>query len=87
MAHSKQAKKRVRQNQKQNLLNRQAIGQLRTSTKKLLAAVQAGDKKEAQRLLPLATKHIDKAAQTHVIHDNAAARKKSQVMRAVQGMQ
>ncbi|MHC5072397.1 MAG: 30S ribosomal protein S20 [Planctomycetota bacterium] len=29
---------------------------------------------------------MDKAAKTHVIHDNAAARKKSQIMRAVQGM-
>ena len=86
MAHSKQAKKRVRQNQKQNLHNRQAIGHLRSATKQLMEAVKAGDKKEVQRLLPLATKHIDKAAQTHVIHDNAAARKKSQIMRAVQGM-
>ncbi len=86
MAHSKQAKKRVRQNQKQNLHNRQAIGHLRSSTKKLMEAVKAGDKKEVQRLLPLATKHIDKAAQTNVIHDNAAARKKAQIMRAVHGM-
>ena len=86
MAHSKQAKKRVRQNEKQNLHNRKAVGHLRASTKKLLEAVKAGDKTEAQRLLPLAAKHIDKAAQTHVIHDNAAARKKSKIMRAVHGM-
>ncbi len=86
MAHSKQAKKRVRQNKKQNLHNRQATGYVRSYTKKLLDAVKAGDKKEVKRLLPIVAKHIDKAAQTHVIHDNAAARKKSQIMRAVQGM-
>lgn len=86
MAHSKQAKKRIRQNEKQKLHNRQASGHVRSYTKKLMEAVQAGDKKEAQRLLSIATKHIDKAARTHVIHDNAAARKKSQIARAVLGM-
>lgn len=86
MAHSKQAKKRIRQSEKQNLRNKQARGSMRTLTKKLLEAVQSGDKQEAQRLLPIAEKHIDKAARDHVIHQNAAARKKGQIMRAVQGM-
>ena len=86
MAHSKQSKKRIRQNEKQCLHNRQASGHMRSYTKKLMEAVKAGDKKEAQRLLPIAAKHIDKAAKTHVIHDNAAARKKSQITRAVSGM-
>ena len=86
MAHSKQAKKRIRQNEKQNLHNRQATGHMRSYTKKLMEAVKVGDEKEAQRLLPIATKYIDKAAKTHVIHDNAAARKKSQITRAVHGM-
>ena len=86
MAHSKQAKKRIRQNEKQNLRNKQTGGSMRTVTKKLLEAVKSGDKKEAQRLLPIAEKHIDKAAKNHVIHQNAAARKKGQIMRAVRGM-
>ncbi len=86
MAHSKQAKKRIRQNQKQNLHNKQATGHMRSYTKKLMEAVKGGDKNEAQRLLPITTKYIDKAAKTHVIHDNAAARKKSQITRAVHGM-
>jgi len=86
MAHSKQAKKRIRQNVKQNLANKAKASEVRTYTKKLLAAVKAGDKTEAQRLLPLTAKRIDKAAKTNVIHQNAAARRKSQIMKAVQGM-
>lgn len=86
MAHSKQSKKRIRQNTTRNLRNKQTRGSLRTHTKKLLAAVQAGNKQEAERLLPLAAKDIDKAAQKNVIHRNAAARKKGQIMRAVLGM-
>jgi small subunit ribosomal protein S20 len=86
MAHSKQAKKRIRQNLQHNLRNKHTGGSMRTYTKKLLEAVTAGDKKEAQRLLPIAAKHIDKAAKNHVIHANTAARKKGQIMRAVLGM-
>ncbi len=86
MAHSKQAKKRIRQNAKQNLANKAKVSEMRTYTKKLLAAVKSGDKTEAQRLLPLTAKRIDKAAKTNVIHSNAAARKKSQIMKAVHGM-
>ena len=86
MAHSKQAKKRIRQNDSHNLRNKQSRGSMRTYTKKLMDAVSAGNKQEAERLLPIAAKQIDKAARNSVIHKNAAARKKGQIMRAVQGM-
>ncbi len=94
MAHSKQAKKRLRQNAKkrlrqnakENLQNRWIAGSMRTSTKKLLAAVAAGDKAAALKLKTETESHIDRAAKTNVIHKNAAARKKSQIAKAVQGM-
>ncbi len=86
MAHSKQAKKRIRQNEKANLRNKRSASTMRSFTKKLMEAVKAGDKTEAQRLLPIAARHIDKAAKHNVIHDSAAARKKGQIMRAVGGL-
>ena len=48
-----------------------------------MTAVEAGDKDAAKGALTIALARIDKAAKNNVIHDNAAARKKSQAMRAV----
>ena len=84
MAHSKQAKKRIRQNEKHRLANKATASRMRTEFKKLMTAVEAGDAAQAQAQLVLTLSRIDKAAKRHVIHRNAAARKKSQAMRAVQ---
>ena len=83
MAHSKQAKKRIRQNDRRRMQNKLTAGMMRTAIKKLLTAVSAGDREAAQAALPHALSHIDKAAKHNVLHDNAAARKKGQAMRAV----
>ena len=83
MAHSKQAKKRILQNERRRLLNKSNGSMMRTAFKKLMAAVKAGDKDAARVALPYALSRIDKAAKKNVIHDNAAARKKSQAMRAI----
>lgn len=86
MAHSKQARKRHRQSEKNRLRNKARMSAMKTSMKALFAAVKAGDKAKAQTLAVRAVKTIDKAAETEVIHRNNAARHKSQVMRAVQAM-
>ena len=86
MAHSKQAKKRIRTNEKRRLLNKTMSSSMRTSVKRLMAAVEAGDKATAEAELFGTLSRIDKAAKNNVIHANTAARKKSQMMRAVGGM-
>ena len=86
MAHSKQARKRIRQNDKQRLANKVFSSSMRTAVKKLQALVAAGDAAQAKEALPSTLSKIDKAAKSNVIHANAAARKKSQMMRAVNGM-
>src|SRR5262249_4755826 len=86
MAHSKQALKRIRQNEKNRLRNKAKMSAIRTGMKALLAAVQAGDKAKAQLVAVKTCKTIDKAAQANVIHQNNAARHKGQVMRAVAAM-
>jgi len=45
--------------------------------------VTAGEKKEAEALLPNAYKAIDKAAKRGIIKENTAARKKSRLVAAV----
>ncbi|GDY02405.1 30S ribosomal protein S20 [Planctomycetota bacterium] len=86
MAHSKQARKRTRQSDKNRVANRARMSVIKTGLKALSTAVKAGDKAAAMTLAVKACTTIDKAAKAHVIHMNKAARQKSQVMRAVNAM-
>ncbi|MCA8973599.1 MAG: 30S ribosomal protein S20 [Planctomycetes bacterium] len=86
MAHSKQALKRVRQNERDRLNNKSKMTRMKTEVKKLLTAVAAGEKEKAAQMLPKVCQVIDKAAKQSVIHKNTASRRKSQVVRAVGAM-
>jgi small subunit ribosomal protein S20 len=79
MAHTKSAIKAMRQNAKGRERNRHNLGRMRTSVKKLRAALTASDVKEAKALLPETISLIDKSVQKGVIHQNAAARYKSRL--------
>ncbi len=82
MPNSKQAKKRVQQNDKRRVANKGVRQSMRTAVKKVL---QAETPEEAAKNLPEAMKRVDKAAKKNIIHENAAARKKSQLTRAAAG--
>lgn len=86
MAHSKQALKRARQSERNRLANKARMTRLKSAMKSLMALVESGDKAKATAMLPSVCKSIDKAAQTHVIHRNTAARRKSLATRSVQAM-
>ena len=79
MPNSKQAKKRVKQDEERRLHNKAIRSSMRTAMKRVLAAETAED---AEKALPDAVKRVDKAAKTNIIHDNAAARYKSRLARA-----
>ena len=83
MPNTKQAKKRMEQDERRRLANKSLSSSMRTAVKKVL---QADDAAAAEAALSTAFKRVDKAAKTNVIHDNAAARKKSQLQRHVQGL-
>ena len=83
MAHSKQAKKRIRTNEKNRVHNKGMSSEMRTEMKRVLTAVAAGDKAGAQAALPVAMRKIDKAAKNNLVHSNNADRKKSMLMRAI----
>jgi small subunit ribosomal protein S20 len=78
MPNHKSAEKRVRQNEKRRL-NRSNRSALRTSIKKLRAALAGSDKTGLNELLPETISKIDKAVQKGVLHRNAAARYKSRL--------
>ena len=80
MTHSKQAAKRVRQNERNRERNRAVHSALKTAIKQVMAAPT---KAQAMELLPSAVKRIDKAAKVRVIHRNTAARQKSRLARVV----
>jgi small subunit ribosomal protein S20 len=84
MAHSKQAKKRIRQNEKARLRNKAIASRMRTEVKRVTTAIDAGDKAAAEASLPTAMKLVDKAAKAHVIHANTAARKIGRLQKAIQ---
>jgi small subunit ribosomal protein S20 len=80
MPNSKQAAKRQAQNVIRRDSNKTVRSAMKTAVRKVL---RAPTKEEGAKHLPDAMKRVDKAAKKSVIHANAAARKKSQLARAV----
>jgi small subunit ribosomal protein S20 len=83
MANIKSQKKRNIQNEKRRTRNVAAKSTLRTSTKKVHAAVAAGDAEAATAGQREAARALDKAASKGVLHKRTAARRKSRLAKAV----
>ena len=80
MAHSKQARKRIRTSDRQRVMNKSRMSRMKTEVKKLMTAVETGDKSAATEILPIVCKCIDKAAKQNIIHKHNASRRKGQVL-------
>ncbi len=80
MANIKSAKKRVLIAEARRVKNAAARSRIRTAIKKYEAALAGGNKEEAQAALVAAISLLDKAGRTHLVHRNAAARKKSRLV-------
>ena len=83
MANIKSAKKRVLVNQKKADRNKSIKSAVKTSIKKVEAAVVAKDKEAAVAALANAISTIDKAATKGVYHKNTVSRKISRLAKAV----
>ncbi|NIA19368.1 MAG: 30S ribosomal protein S20 [Xanthomonadaceae bacterium] len=80
MANHKSALKRMRQNEKRRLRNRQVVSHMRSSIKKFrLAAEEGGSTETLQESLRQVSVIIDKAASKGVIPRNNASRKISRL--------
>lgn len=86
MANIKSAKKRILVNQTKADRNKSIKSSVKTAVKKVLAAVENGDKAAAAAELTAATKVIEMAASKGVYHKNNAARKVSRLAKAVNEM-
>ena len=87
MANIKSAKKRVKVIAKKTLLNKMVKSSTKTAMKKVVVAVEAGNKEAAQVALKGAISAIDRAYTKGIFHKNAAARKKSSLTKMVNNIQ
>ncbi len=80
MANTKSALKRIRTSEKRRLRNRKARTEARSYVKKARSEIEAGNLEEAKKVVTLAARALDKAAEKGIIHKNSAARRKSRLM-------
>ena len=86
MANIKSAKKRIKVINKKTLRNKMIKSQVKTAMKKVVVAVNAGDKEVAAVALKGAISAIDRAYMKGIYHKNNAARKVSRLTLAVNKM-
>ena len=86
MANSPQARKRARQAERRRQHNAGFRSMFRTFIKKVIAAVDAGDKAGAEEAYKTAVTVIDKTTGKGLIHKNKAARHKSRLNARIRAM-
>ena len=79
MANTAQARKRARQAEKRRQHNASRRSMMRTYLKRVVYAIEAGDKDKAAAAYKEAAPLIDRAAGRGLIHKNKAARHKSRL--------
>jgi small subunit ribosomal protein S20 len=79
MAHSRTAKKAIRQNEARNARNRWRLRTMRDAIKELNDALVHGTADKCTELFAKCQKVIDRTAQKGVIHKNQASRRKSRL--------
>jgi small subunit ribosomal protein S20 len=82
MANIKSQIKRNKQNERRRERNKAVRSALKTSAKRVREAVEGGDADDARARALEAGRALDKAASRGMIHERAAARKKSRLDRA-----
>ena len=86
MANTAQTRKRARQNDSRRAHNASLRTMLRTALKKIVKAIQIGDKKVAKEQYDANISLIDRIADKKIIHKNKAARHKSRLNTAIKAL-
>lgn len=86
MANIKSAKKRILVNQTKAARNKAIKSRVKTSVKKVDAAIAAKDASAAQAALKAAVAEINKAGSKGVYHKNTCSRKIARLSKAVNGI-
>jgi ribosomal protein S20 len=86
LANSPQTIKRAHQAAKRRERNRSIRSRVRTHIKKVVSAIEALNKEEAERAYRVAVPVIDSVARSGLIHKNKAARHKSRLNQRIRSM-
>lgn len=86
MANTAQSKKRARQAETHRQRNASYRAMFRTALKKVLSAISAGNKDDANTAFKAAVSVIDKTSNKGLIHKNKAARYKSRLNTRIHAM-
>lgn len=86
MAHSKQARKRLRQEERRTIVNRGRRSRVRTFVRRVEDALAAGDKDAAVAALKAAEPVLARSGQLGILKSNTAARRVSRLTRLVGAM-
>lgn len=87
MANIKSAKKRVLVTATKTMRNKSIKSRVKTSIKKVIAAVEAKDKAAANVALQAAIKEISMATSKGIFHKNTSARKVSRLTKLVNSVE
>ena len=83
MANTRSAEKRMRQDRKRNVQNKTQRSRLKTAVKKVTTET---DPRKAEEQFKETAAMLDRFASRRLIHPNKAARKKSQLAKAIKKM-
>lgn len=86
MANTRSALKRMRQSEKRRVRQAAVRSTVRTAVKTTRTAIGAGAADEARASLSRTIQLLDKAVTKGVLHQNAAARRKSRLMRQLNAL-
>ena len=86
MANSRQATKRARQGEERRQRNATIRSKMRTFVKRVVKAIESGDKASAESAYKAAVPLIDNSAGRKIIHGNKAARHKSRLNARIRAM-
>ena len=86
MANIKSAKKRILVTETRAARNKAIRSEVKTSIKKVEAAVAANDKEAAKAALTVAISTIESASSKGIYHTNNSARKVSRLTKLVNGL-
>ena len=82
MAHTKSARKRIRQDEKRRVRNQSVKTRVRSLTKKFRASLNESDSDQTAKALKEAIQALDKAASKGIMHSKTASRKIGRLSRA-----
>ncbi|MFP4207251.1 MAG: 30S ribosomal protein S20 [Wenzhouxiangella sp.] len=86
MANSVSARKRARQAERHRQRNASLRSHVRTRIKKVIKAIEIGDKAAAEAAYKDAVPAIDRSVSQGIMHANKAARHKSRLNQHLRGM-